>query len=217
MMRFVAVAILLASNIAFARPIVLCTLGDSLVAGGPILAGNPSWTQLLQTERVGGRFGVINAGLGGAIAAQAMSIFEDEYVGRGCTHLVVLVGTNNLASGDTAASIMATLEDIRDAAKADTSGLSTGMNVTICTVPPRGGSAGWDAGDETRRLALNALILAMTGVDAVVNLEPALGGTGDPLALSAAVDSGDHLHPNGTPVTGGQAVIADAIDAAVAW
>lgn len=186
-------------------PKKVLTLGDSLVSGGPILNGSPSWTQLLQTRRVGEMVGVVNAGVGGYTVAQAAALFTASYAGKGYTHAVVLVGTNDLASSTSASSLRDQLEDLRDLLLVDS------INVTICTVPPRGGSASWDSTKEAQRLALNVSILAMSDITAV-NLE-GLGDAGSPLALAAAYDSGDHLHLNGA----GHVAVADAIEATVSW
>lgn len=212
---FLIAAVLSAAPAHAARPIILCAIGDSLVQGGPILNGNPGWPSLLASRRVGQRFAVINGGVGGYTAAQALALFESDFKGHGCTHLVVLVGTNNLASGDSAASVQTTLNALLASAREDTSGASGGLNVTFLTPPPRGGSASWDATKETQRGLLRTSILAM-GADAVVDLEP-MAGTGSPVEMASAYRAADMLHFNGTAVTGGAVKVADLVDAAVAW
>jgi lysophospholipase L1-like esterase len=194
--------------------ILLC-LGDSLVQGGPILSGNPGWPSLLGSRRAGQRFGVINAGVGGYTVAQAKALYESDFQGHGCTHAAILVCTNDLASGTSAASCFATLEALVTEMRADTSGSPNGINVTVLTPPPRGGSASWDGTKETQRLLLRTSILAMTA-DAVVDLE-SMAGTGDPVEMAAAYRAADMLHFNGTSTTGGTAKVADLVDAAVSW
>jgi lysophospholipase L1-like esterase len=194
--------------------ILLC-LGDSLVQGGPILSGNPGWPSILGSRRAGQAFGVINAGVGGYTAAQALALFESDFKGHGCTHLAVLVGTNPLASGDSAASIQTTLDALVASARADTSGSPDGINVTMLTPPPRGGSASWGGTKEAQRLLLRTSILAMAA-DAVVDLE-SMAGTGDPVEMAAAYRNADMLHFNGTPITGGAVKVADLVDSAVPW
>lgn len=215
MLPWILAVVLLFSAHASARVLVLCTIGDSLVAGGPILDGGPAWPSILRSRRVGGRFAVINGGVGGATAADAKALYESDYQGRGCTHAAILVGTNNLASGDSAASILATLEALAIEMRADTSGSPNGINVTVLTPPPRGGSVPWSNTKEAQRLALRTAILSMA-VDAVVDLEP-MAGTGSPVEMAAAYRTVDMLHFNGTPVTGGTVKVADLIDAEVPW
>jgi hypothetical protein len=210
----VAVSLLL-SPVADARVKVLCTIGDSLVAGGPVLGGNPSWTGLLQTERAGEMFGAVNGGVGGYTVAQAKALFEADYKGHGCTHLAILVITNDLASGTSAATAFATLELLVASAREDTSGDPAGINVTVLTVPPRGGSASWNGTKETQRLAVNVMILAMAA-DAVVDLE-GMAGTGDPVEMAAAYRYSDLLHFNGTVTTGGSEKVKQLVSAAVSW
>lgn len=219
-MRFIssivlAVALLFAPQSAHARVKVVCDIGDSLVSGGPILAGNPGWPDITQTRRIGEMVATINGGVGGYTAAQALALFESDYKGHGCTHLTVLVGTNDLASSTSAAAVQTTLDAIVTSAREDTSGSPDGINVTMLTPPPRGGSASWDGTKEAQRLLLRTSILAMD-VDAAVDLE-AMAGTGDPVEMAAAYRNADMLHFNGTPVTGGTVKVADLLDAEVDW
>lgn len=181
------------------------TIGDSIVAGGPILNGSPNWTELIQTRRKGTGFSADNIGVGGYTVLQAQALYEASYRNRGHTHAAVLVGTNPLASGSSASTVNGQLDTLVSTLRAD------GLGVVIFTIPPRGGSADWDGTKETARLVVNTHIRAMADV-IVVDLEPSgvLGGTGSPLALKSGTDSGDALHPNGT----GHVAMADAFDAA---
>lgn len=194
--------------------LLLC-IGDSLVQGGPILNGNPGWPSLLASRRSGRGFAIINAGVGGYTVAQAKALYESDYQGKGCTHAAILVGTNDLASSTSAATVQTTLDALVAEMRADTSGSPNGINATVLTVPPRGGSASWDATKETQRLALRTSILAMSNVTAV-DLE-SMAGTGSPVEMGAAYRAADMLHFNGTPTTGGTVKVAALIDAAVSW
>lgn len=218
-MRFISSLLLslslLFASVAEARPTVLCAVGDSLVQGGPILNGNPGWPSILQSRRAGQGFAIINAGVGGYTVAQTKALYESDYQGKGCTHAAILVGTNDLASSTSAASIQATLDALVEEMKDDTSGSPNGINVTVLTPPPRGGSASWDATKETQRGLLRASILAM-GATAVVGLE-VMAGSGSPVEMAAAYRAADMLHFNGTLVTGGTVKVADLVDAAVSW
>jgi lysophospholipase L1-like esterase len=214
-MFIVALALTLLPAPAHARVAVICAIGDSLVAGGPILNGNPGWPSLLQTARVGRLSAVINTGVGGYTVAQAQALFEAEYEGRGCTHAVILVGTNDLANGDSAATVLTALEALISRVRNDTSGSPEGITIAICTIPPRGGSASWDATKEARRLSLRTSVLGLDGVTAV-DLE-SMAGTGTPVEMDAAYRYSDLLHFNGTPVTGGTVKVASLVDAVVPW
>jgi lysophospholipase L1-like esterase len=213
--RSLLLAMLFLASPAWARVKVLCTIGDSLTQGGPILNGNPGWPSILASGRTGQKFGVLNGGVGGYTAAQAKALFESDFKGHGCTHLTILACTNDLASGTSAATCQSTLEALAASAREDTSGDPNGINVTVLTVPPRGGSASWDGTKETQRLALRTSILAMAA-DAIVDLE-AMAGTGDPVEMAAAYRAADMLHFNGTPTTGGTPKVAALINAAVSW
>lgn len=193
----------------------LVTLGDSIVAGGPIIGNNPNWTQILQSSRSAQNFAANNAGVGGYTVDQTQALWDASYRGRGYTHGGILVGTNPLASGSSAASVITSLTTLVQSMRTD------GLEVFICTIPPRGGSASWDATKEARRVTVNDAIRDMpvdigTGV-VVVDIEAPLSDGGSPPALTAATDSGDHLHPNGTPTTGGHPLIAAAVNASVPW
>lgn len=217
-MRFIY-SLLLALSVlagpAEARVKVLCAVGDSLVAGGPILSGNPGWPSILQTRRAGEKFAIINAGVGGYTAAQTLALFNSDLKGKGCTHLAVLACTNDLSAGTAATTCQTTLNSIVASAREDTSGDPNGINVTVLTPPPRGGSASWDSTKETQRGLLVTSILAMDA-DFKVSLEP-MAGTGSPVEMAAAYRAADMLHFNGTLVTGGTVKVADLVDAAVSW
>lgn len=215
-MRTVLLALLLlTASASEARPKILCTVGDSLVDGALLLSGNPTWTSLLQTERRGQGFAVVNFGIRATTAAQALTNFNAAVKGHGCTHVAILTGTNSLAASVAATAVQSSIDSLVASAKADTSGALAGINVTVLTVPPRGGSASWDATKETQRLALRTSILA-SSVDAAVDLEP-MAGTGSPVEMAAAYRYSDFLHFNGTPTTGGSQKVADLIDAVVSW
>jgi lysophospholipase L1-like esterase len=206
--RFALAVVLVVAFVAATTPFrFVLTLGDSLVAGGPILAGSPNWTQLLQSRRNTQAFSADNAGVGTYTVLQTHALFDAQYKGRGYTDAVILVGTNPLSAGTSGATVYAQILDLVNALKAD--GFTT---IAVCTIPPRGGSASWDATKETQRLAANDLIRAMADV-VVVDLEPVLGGTGSPLELNPSYRSADMLHLNGA----GQVPVADAIDAVVDW
>lgn len=182
----------------------LLGLGDSIMAGGPILNGAPNVIELLQTRRRGERFSAHNAGIGGYTSANLKTLWETSYRGGSYTHLLILIGTNDLASGVASATIIANIDSIV------TQALEDGLDVTLCTILPRKNGASYSAGLQTRLEEVNAWILAREDVTAV-DTYVAMGDT-DPMALKASYDT-DGLHPNAT----GHVHWADTVDATVSW
>lgn len=213
--RSLLLALIVLASPAWAHPTVLCAIGDSLVSGGPIISGNPGWPSWLASRRSGENFAVINGGVGGYTAVQTKALYESDFQGKGCTHAAILVCTNDLASSMSAASCFATLQALVAEMRADTSGRPNGINVTVLTLPPRGGSGGWNGTMETQRGLLRTSILAMSDVTPV-DLE-GMAGTGSPVEMAVAYRAADMLHFNGTLVTGGTVKVADLVDAAVSW
>lgn len=105
--------------------------------------------------------------------------------------VAVMMGTNDMISGLSAASAFANLQVIYDQALAD------GQTVVAITVPPLSGSAGWTAGRQTQLEALNTLIRAYCSTrapsllcaDAYYDLSDVATGQ-----LRAEFDAGDHIH-----------------------
>jgi lysophospholipase L1-like esterase len=182
----------------------LLILGDS-IAFGTTFAATP-WSSILQTERRGQRFGVTNAAVPGYTSTQALAQFTASYDEAGYTHLLVLVGTNDLAAGTASATILANLESLRVAA------LAAGLDTTFCTILPRGTGPSYSVDLQTRLDAVNEGIRAMPAI-AVVDLYTAGGEPGTPTQLKATWDWGDGLHTN----TAGHVGMAAAVNAEVAW
>lgn len=203
---------------AHARAIVLCAVGDSLIDEALLLNGNPTFLSILQTRRRGADFAVVGSAVRASTTAEALTEFNSKLKGHGCTHLLVLTGTNPLASGVSAASIQTTLNALHTSAKEDTSGSATGINTTFLIPPPRGGSFPWDGTKEAQRLELRASMLTMIA-DVVVDLET-MGCTGDPIEMCAGfVLASDKLHFSGCADGGncGTVKVTDLVDAAVSW
>lgn len=111
---------------------------------------------------------VINLGIAGDTIAQCATRFTEDVVSNiipGANNILILhVGSNDLAGGDTAATIAAAIFDIT--ADAKTAGMDTCI---VHTITPRDDVAG--AG-ETKRLAINVLLNAGdASVDATVDIE----------------------------------------------
>lgn len=169
----------------------LC-LGDSITEGGPVLGGTPNWCEQIQSVWHNSmyRFSAVNGGIGGNTSTDALNRWAT-YRNHGYTRVIILIGTNDLASGASAASIFANIQTITNQALAD------GLDVVVCTVLPRGNGPAYSPDLQARLEALNTSIMAMTNVT-VVDLYSAMGETApNQHKLKSTYDSGDGLHPNG--------------------
>lgn len=193
-------------------PIRLAIVGDSISAGfSPSTRG---WPSFLAQLRPGEPFGVKNVSYSGDKVAQAAVRYGSDVRGRGCTHVAIMIGTNDLPDGTSAAAIYAGWNAIATAAEAD------GCKVIGLAILPRGTGASWSTDLGTRLLALNALLAARTSTVAALPytyvdtytalLEPA---SSPPALATASGGTTDGLHPNNA----GQALIATTVNAAVTW
>ena len=106
--------------------------------------------------------------------------------------LVLEGGTNDLdLDGTTGAALWLTVKSFIEEAQAN------GQQVVLVLIPPRGGSSGWTAGEETERLAFNSAARDYQATHPTLILIDSDGVLGDgavPPALQTAYDYGDHLH-----------------------
>jgi lysophospholipase L1-like esterase len=188
-------------------------LGDSLTDGrGSTTNGNDRWPdQLLDLRRSSGDgtgTAVLNQGIGGNRVMRdglgpsvASRLDRDVLTVSGVKWLVVFAGVNDIGVADAtgaaqrqvAAELCTAYEQIATKARA------AGIGVYGATLTPFGGSEPYDdpAGHrEAARQAVNAWIRAGRGFDAVLDFDQAVRDPRSPRQLSAAVDSGDHLHLN---------------------
>ncbi|MEV5711048.1 GDSL-type esterase/lipase family protein [Actinoallomurus sp. NPDC052274] len=82
------------------------------------------------------------------------------------------------------------------------------MRVVGATLLPMKGSDHYGRRSEADRERVNDWIRTSGAFDAVADFDRALADPSDPLAIRAAYDSGDHLHPNDA----GYRAMAQAID-----
>jgi lysophospholipase L1-like esterase len=171
----------------------IAAFGDSITAGPT----EYRWSDVL----TGHGAAVVNAGVGGtgltrvgffhgaSGAARAQALLVEP----GLTDLVVLIGTNDLSWGVAPADFLTALDSVAKEAA------NRHVQVWVCTLPPRGGSAGWSPSMESARQAVNAALrgqwLATDGVR-VIDTEPTVADPLDPQQLNPLYDAGDHLHPN---------------------
>ena len=173
-------------------------LGDSITEGpGPRFPGDyPRWTDVL------GRTGlpVVNAAVGGNALTRPGMFGTQAGVDRatallaepGLTDLVICMGTNDLAFGQTADQVLAGIDTVVRAARA------RHLRVWVCTITPRQ-KAGWSETQEQQRAAINTAVLGGWLTDRgarPIDSDSALRDPNAPTYLRANFDSGDHLHPN---------------------
>jgi lysophospholipase L1-like esterase len=173
-MRKALVSLLLLATLqAQASPIVLCAVGDSITeAFSPATWG---WSAHLVQLHAGENFSAKNAAQSGDKVAAGALVFDREIAGldlRGCTAVALLIGTNNLPDGTSAATIYSTLNSVCNAVEA------AGKPCLLMGLLPRGTGASITANLEQRRIALNALMAARSGstyVDSDTPLREAQG------------------------------------------
>jgi lysophospholipase L1-like esterase len=178
--------------------------GDSITDGvGATNNANHRWPDLL-SDRLHGRYGVLNAGISGnrllldipgnAFGRNALARFADDVLSQGDVRtLIILEGINDIQQDphqtDPAAIISAYRQLIAQAK-------ARGIRVLGATILPFKGWTVWNETLETTRGAVNDWIRTSHAFDAVVDFDRATRDPADPLRMLPAYDSGDHLHPN---------------------
>ncbi|MEU2824949.1 SGNH/GDSL hydrolase family protein [Streptomyces bacillaris] len=176
-------------------------IGDSLTAGsGSTTDANTRWTDVL-AERLGGRYGVANAGIAGnrlltqGSAGQPGTVrFERDVLGvAGVRTVIVALGINDVqgAPQETdAGRIVAGLRFLAEQARA------RDLRVVGATLTPFEGFRSWTPERNAVRLAVNEQIRSGTVFDAYVDFDAAVRDPAAPNRILPAYDSGDHLHFN---------------------
>jgi lysophospholipase L1-like esterase len=163
----------------------------------------------LTAERGSSFAGVMNMGTGGnrilhdnANSWCGLRRFDrDIAAAPGATHLIVVLGTNDLrnrraveAEEANAPAMIAGLKQLAARAKA------VGVKPIVATLMPYENEifvpGCWNPAREKVRLAVNEWIRAQKDFDAVVDLERALRDPANPSKLLPKWDCGDHLHPS---------------------
>ncbi|MGW1224271.1 SGNH/GDSL hydrolase family protein [Streptomyces sp. NPDC002530] len=222
-----------------ARPSAVVALGDSITDGANTEPGaDHRWPDLL-AERLrtasGPAYarGVLNEGVSGNrllhdpnppagsdaenfaayFGQSALRRFDRDVASQpGASHLLVLLGVNDLGHPGTVAPLSerVSAQDLIDAhrqlvARAHARGLKA-YGGTI--LPFKGDTLGfYSAENEAARQTFNRWLRTSGVYDGVIDFDRALRDPADPQRLLAAYDSGDHLHPNDA----GARAMADAV------
>jgi lysophospholipase L1-like esterase len=202
-------------------------LGDSITDGhGATTNGNDRWpdvlVQRLQSEPNTRNLAVLNQGVGGnrvlndGAGPNALARFDPDVLAQaGVRYLIVLEGINDLGmltrDGDVArAEHDAFVRRITGAYEQIITRAHThGIKVFGATLTPFVGSSYYHPGPATEadRQTINEWIRTPGHFDAVVDFDKAVRDPQHPDHLSAAFDSGDHLHPS----PAGFAAMAEAV------
>ena len=184
---------------------VLVAFGDSITDGTRSTPDtNNRWPDHFAQRLMAGQvqMGVHNAGISGNRVLSDGSSFSglarfdrDVLVATGVTHVVVLLGTNDIGGAranpsPTAEDIIAGHRQFIERARAQ------GLTIYGATLAPFEGANYWTPEGEAKRQALNEWIRTSDAYDAVVDFDAAVRDPAHPTMLRPEYDSGDHLHPN---------------------
>ncbi len=189
-------------------------LGDSITDGfGGPPDGHDRYPDFLSQRLLaaGRRLVAVNAGIGGnhilsdgpaMDGPSALHRLAVDVLGEpGVSDVIVLEGVNDIAAQQSASAIIAGLGEIVSRLHA------AGLGVQLGTLLPFNGPAASPA--ELERAQINRWIRGPSnGADGVVDFDAAVRDPADPLRMTPAFDSGDHLHPSAA----GRRAMAQAVD-----
>lgn len=181
-------------------------LGDSITNGArSTLNHNARWPDYLGarllTAPSSERRSVLNEGIDGnniltfraccgTSVAGLARLDRDVIAQTGVTHVIVLLGTNDIGFQNAdAPSIIGGLRQLVIQLQARR------LAVIGATVPPFGGSGYYSAHHEAARDAVNEWIRSGEAFEGIVDFDKAIRDPTDPQRMLPAYDSGDHLHP----------------------
>ena len=202
----------------------IVALGDSITDGAKSTTNkNGRWPDVLarrlQEKKGTAQIGVINEGIGGnrlvhdSIGPNALARFDRDVLGQSGVHwLIVLEGVNDLGTRGNAASRgeqPASLEQLISAyEQIILRAHAHHIRVYGATILPYEGAHYFSPEGDRDRQAINQWIRTSGKFDGVIDWDAATRDPQHVMHLSAAADSGDHLHP----ADGGYQVMGDGVD-----
>jgi lysophospholipase L1-like esterase len=196
-----------------ARTIV--TFGDSITDGfKSTVDANRRWPDVLAARLSAAKqdLAVVNAGISGnrvlhdataprvAFGPNALSRFDrDVLTVNGATHVVVLIGINDIGMGTAARNpdeAVSAEELIAGLTQIAARGRARGLTMIGATLTPFAGAAYATEEGEKKRQAVNAWLRDSKVFDACIDFDAATRDPAKPTQFLPAYDSGDHLHPN---------------------
>jgi lysophospholipase L1-like esterase len=162
--------------------------------------------------------GVLNQGMAGnrllhdILGPSALARFDrDVLTQTGVTHVIVLLGNNDILQGEfNPASLVTADQIIQGHRMLIQRAHAAGLKIYGGTLTPLKG-VGPDSifpAVEAKRQAVNQWIRQSGEYDAVIDFDAAVRDPGNPAQLDPQYDSGDHLHPNDF----GYKKMGDAVD-----
>jgi lysophospholipase L1-like esterase len=193
-------------------------IGDSITNGAvSTFNANNRWPDFLARRLLGAprdeRRSVLNEGIDGAqlltfrtdccpTQEAGLALLDRNVIAQtGVTHVIVLLGTNDLGFNVQAPAIIAGLQQL--AAQAHAKGIA----VIAGTVTPFHGFFK-DPAKDAQRDAVNQFVRTSRAFDGFVDFDRAVRDPANPESFLPAFDSGDGLHPNDA----GDRAMANAID-----
>jgi lysophospholipase L1-like esterase len=196
------------------------TLGDSITNGAfAPFNQNGRWPDVLARRLLARprdqQRAVLNAGIdgnklvlprdccGNSVPGLAR-LDRDVIIPAGVTHVLVLLGTNDIADGGSADAFIAGYRQLVAQLQA------RGLAVIGATIPPWGGFDNTPA-HEVERQKANHWLRTTPVLDGTVDFDRVLRDPTDPTRMRPELDSGDHLHPG----PAGYVVMGNSIDLAL--
>jgi lysophospholipase L1-like esterase len=206
----------------------IVALGDSLTdANISTIDAFCRWPDQLSRRlqaRAGGRpMAIMNQGLGGnrilhdVRGDSGLRRFDRDVLAQpGVTHVIVMLGTNDLRNRWAKPEEEVTAEQMIDGLKQLAVRARTrGIKIFGATLTPYENETflvgAWTPAREAKRQAVNAWIREGAAFDAVVDFDTALRDPAHPARMLPIYDCGDHLHPSDL----GYNAMGDAIDLAL--
>jgi lysophospholipase L1-like esterase len=197
-------------------------IGDSITDGSASTDNtNNRWADHLARRLMATgstvKMGVLNLGIGGnrvlsdGAGQSALARFDrDVLVQPGVTHVIVMVGINDIPRGASSEDLIAGEKQLIERAHA------RGLRIYGGTMTPVEGVSGnfatyYTPETEAKRNAVNEWIRTSKAFDGVIDFDKAMRDPNRPTQLRAEWASMDHLHPNDT----GYQAMAKAVDLAL--